>query len=114
MKIVVLDGYTLNPGDMSWSAIEALGELTVYDRTPGPQIVERARGAQIVFTNKTPISDAAMAQLPEMRYIGVLATGYNIVDVDAARGRGIVVRIPYGTRSVAQDGLCASARDAIM
>lgn len=104
MKIVVLDGYTLNPGDMSWSAIEALGELTVYDRTPGPQIVERARGAQIVFTNKTPISDAAIAQLPEMRYIGVLATGYNIVDVDAARGRGIVVtNIPtYGTRSVAQ------------
>lgn len=104
MRIVVTDGYALNPGDLSWSAVEALGELTVHERTPREAIVERARGAAAVLTNKVPFRAETLAQLPELRYIGVLATGYDIVDVKAARERGIVVsNIPtYGTASVAQ------------
>ncbi len=102
--IVVLDGYAANPGDLSWDAMSELGELTVYDRTAPEEIVERAAQADIVLTNKTPLSKEALAQLPRLRYIGVLATGYNIVDIDAARERGIVVtNIPaYSSDSVAQ------------
>ncbi|MFC3344725.1 D-2-hydroxyacid dehydrogenase [Paenibacillus abyssi] len=104
MKISVLDGYTLNSGDLSWSALEALGELTVYDRTPRELIEERASASEIVLTNKTPLDDAALRRLPKLRYIGVLATGFDVVDVKSAAGRGIVVtNIPaYGTDSVAQ------------
>jgi glycerate dehydrogenase len=104
MRIVVLDGYTLNPGDLSWGGLEELGEVTVYDRTPRDQVVERAKGAQIIFTNKTPVTAESIAALPDLKFIGVLATGYNIVDVEAAAKRGIPVsNIPiYGTASVAQ------------
>lgn len=106
MKIVVLDGYTLNPGDLSWSGLEALGETTVYDRTPTDQatIIERSRGADIILTNKTPLSRETIAALEGLKYIGVLATGFNVVDVEAAKERGIpVANIPtYGTDSVAQ------------
>lgn len=104
MKIVVLDGHCLNPGDLSWDDLRSLGDLTVHERTPESEVVERAAGATAVFTNKTPLSAAAQAQLPDLKYIGVLATGYNIVDVVAAKANGIVVsNIPtYGTHSVAQ------------
>ena len=104
MKIVVLDGYTLNPGDNPWTPLERLGELVVYDRTPAGLIVERAAGAAIVLTNKTPLAAATLAQLPELRMISVLATGYNIVDVAAARERGIpVCNVPdYSTDAVAE------------
>lgn len=104
MKMVVLDGYALNPGDLSWEGIRQFGELTVYDRTPVERIVERAKDADIVFTNKTPIQSAILEQLPTLKYIGVLATGYNIVDTLAARAKGIpVTNIPgYGTHSVVQ------------
>jgi glycerate dehydrogenase len=103
-KTVVLDGYTLNPGDLSWDGFKQLAPIEVYDRTEPARIVERARGAEFVLTNKTPLSAESLAQLPELRYIGVLATGYNVVDVQAARERGIpVCNIPtYGTSSVAQ------------
>jgi glycerate dehydrogenase len=103
-RIVVLDGHTLNPGDNPWDALAGLGELTVYARTPSDQVVARAAGAPIVLTNKTPLMADTMAQLPELRFIGVLATGYNVVDVAAARRQGIVVsNVPeYGTDSVAQ------------
>jgi len=104
VKIVVLDGYTLNPGDLSWDGLRALGACDIYDRTPPEQVVERARGAEVVLTNKVIVGRAEMAELPDLRYIGVLATGYNIVDIGAARERGIpVTNVPeYGTRSVAQ------------
>ncbi|WP_438449020.1 D-2-hydroxyacid dehydrogenase [Gorillibacterium sp. sgz5001074] len=104
MKIVVLDGYTLNPGDLSWSGLEAMGEVTVYDRTPAEEIVNRSQGAAVLLTNKTPLTEETMEQLPHLRYIGVLATGYNVVHVEAARRRGITVtHVPsYGTQSVAQ------------
>lgn len=109
MKIVVLDGYTLNPGDITWDGLEALGDLTVYDRTAYDRseeslIIERAGDAQAVFTNKTPLSREAIYKMPNLKYIGVMATGYNIVDVEAARELGIVVsNIPtYGTDSVGQ------------
>jgi len=103
-RIVVLDGFTLNPGDLDWRELAALGELTVHERTGAAQVVERATGAEIVLTNKTPISAEAMAQLPGVRCIGVLATGHNVVDTAAAKGRGIpVCNVPgYGTASVAQ------------
>ncbi|MCX7799101.1 MAG: D-2-hydroxyacid dehydrogenase [Fimbriimonadales bacterium] len=103
-RIVVLDGYTLNPGDLSWEPLEALGELTVHPRTPPELVVPRCAGAPIVLTNKVPIGSEAFERLPDLRYVGVLATGYNIVDVGEARRRGIVVtNVPeYGTRSVAQ------------
>ena len=105
MNIVVLDGYTLNPGDLSWENLERLGSsCRVHDRTPAAEIVARARDADIVLTNKTPLTAETLAALPKLRYIGVLATGYNVVDTAAARRRGIpVTNIPtYGTRSVAQ------------
>ena len=104
MKIVVLDGYGLNPGDLSWSGMEALGELTVYDRTSPSELLERSEGAEVLITNKTLITAENMAELPNLKYIGVLATGYNVVDIDAAKARGIVVtNIPaYSTNSVAQ------------
>lgn len=104
MKIVVLDGYALNPGDLSWDELRALGEVSVFDRTPVEQIVERAAGAHAVLTNKTVLTAATLAALPELRYIGVLATGYNVVDVEAAARQGIAVtNVPaYGAASVAQ------------
>ena len=104
MKIVVLDGYGLNPGDLSWSGMEALGEFTVYDRTSPSELLERSAGAEVLITNKTLITAENMAELLELKYIGVLATGYNVVDIDAAKNRGIVVtNIPaYSTASVAQ------------
>ena len=104
MKIVVLDGYTLNPGDLNWSGIAKSGDLTVHDRTAPEQIAERLAGAEIVFTNKTPLTREHFAANPQIRFIGVLATGYNVVDIKAARARGIpVCNIPtYGTMAVAQ------------
>ena len=104
MKIVILDGYTANPGDMSWKELEALGELTVYDRTKAEETVARAAEAEIVLTNKVIISREVISQLPRLKYIGVLATGYNVVDIKAAHERGIVVtNVPaYSTESVAQ------------
>src|SRR6185295_8610925 len=104
MKIVVLDGYCLNPGDLSWDTLRGFGEVEVFDRTLADQAAERAAGAAIVLTNKTPLPAEVLGRLPELRYIGVLATGYNVVDVEAARTHGIVVtNIPtYGTDSVAQ------------
>lgn len=104
MKIVVLDGYTENPGDLSWSGFEALGELIVYERTPAHQIVERIGDAQAVIVNKTPITRETLKACPSIVYIGVLATGYNVVDVQAAKEKEIIVtNIPtYGTAAVAQ------------
>lgn len=104
MRIVVLDGYTLNPGDINWDGLKALGEVTIHDRTPSDKVVERAAGAEIVFTNKTPISEEAISKLPSLKFIGVLATGYNIVNTEAAKAKGIIVsNVPgYGTTSVVQ------------
>ena len=104
MKIVVLDGYTLNPGDISWEGMEAFGEVTVYDRTKAEDVVERIGDAEVVYTNKTPITKETMDACPGMKFIGVLATGYNIVDVAAAKEKGIPVsNIPtYGTAAVSQ------------
>lgn len=108
MKIVILDGFALNPGDLSWDSLKKLGqvetEVEIYDRTPEDQVVARCKGADAVLTNKTPLSEVTIGRLPELRYIGVLATGYNIVDTAAARNRGVTVtNIPtYGTASVAQ------------
>lgn len=104
MKIVVLDGYTLNPGDISWDGFERLGDLVCYDRTPEDRIDERIDDADVVITNKTPISRATIESRPNLRYIGLLATGYNVVDVHAAREKGITVtNVPtYGTAAVAQ------------
>lgn len=104
MNIVVLDGYTLNPGDLSWASAEALGDVTVYDRTAPADVVSRSAGATVLLTNKTPLPADVLDQLPNLRYVGVLATGYNIVDVDAARRREVVVtNVPgYGTASVVQ------------
>lgn len=104
MKIVVLDGYTLNPGDLSWDELEKLGELVVYDRTSPEQVHERSLGAEILFTNKTPVKEEVLKVLPGLKYIGVLATGYNIVDIDTAKKLGVVVtNVPgYSTLSVVQ------------
>jgi len=104
MKIVVLDGYTLNPGDLSWGGLEALGEAEIYDYSAPDEIVPRAQGAQLIMPNKAVISKEVLDQLPDLKYIGVQATGYNIIDIEAAAERGIVVtNIPtYGTPSVAQ------------
>jgi glycerate dehydrogenase len=104
MKIVVLDGYALNPGDLSWEGLERFGEVAVFDRTPASEVASRAAGAAAVLTNKTPLGADALRQLPDLKYIGVLATGYDVVDTAAARACGIVVtNIPiYGTASVAQ------------
>lgn len=102
--IAVLDGYAMNPGDLRWDALRALGSCSIHDRTPADRIIERCRGAAIVITNKVPLSRDTITQLPELKYIGVTATGYNIVDVAAARERGIIVtNVPaYSTDSVAQ------------
>jgi glycerate dehydrogenase len=104
MKIVVIDGYTLDPGDNPWDELGKLGDLTVYDRTSKEQIVERTGKAEIILTNKIPLMADTLEQLPNLRYIGVTATGYNNVDVQTARQRNITVsNVPvYGTDSVAQ------------
>lgn len=104
MKIVVLDGYCENPGDLSWDGLRGLGDLTVYDRTPENEIVGRIDGAEAVYTNKTPITRATLDACPGIRFIGVLATGYNVVDTEAARERGIpVTNVPsYSTAAVGQ------------
>ena len=104
MNIVILDGYTLNPGDLSWEGLKKLGLLTAHDRTAPADVVSRSKDADLIFTNKTPVDAAALEQLPKLKYIGVLATGYNIVDIDAAKKRGIIVaNVPgYGTSSVVQ------------
>ncbi|HIT53785.1 MAG TPA: D-2-hydroxyacid dehydrogenase [Candidatus Fimivicinus intestinavium] len=104
MKIVVLDGYTTNPGDLSWEFLQQFGDYTVYDRTPRAQTVERAREAEIVLTNKVVLDREILSQLPELRFIELLSTGYNVIDCDYARERGIPVsNIPaYSTDAVAQ------------
>ena len=104
MKIVILDGYSANPGDLSWQALETMGDVTVYDRTKPGETVARAADADVVLTNKVVISREVMDQLPKLKYVGVLATGYNVVDIAAARERGITVtNVPaYSTESVAQ------------
>ena len=104
MKIVVLDGYSANPGDLSWDELKAMGEVTVYDRTSLSETVARAAEAEVVLTNKVVIGREEMAQLQHLKYIGVLATGYNVVDIEAAHERGITVtNVPaYSTESVAQ------------
>jgi glycerate dehydrogenase len=104
MKVVILDGYTVNPGDLSWNEIAALGELDVYDRTPPEKTIERATGAEAVFTNKVLFDRSTINSLPKLKFIGVLATGYNVVDLQAATDAGILVtNIPaYSTSSVAQ------------
>ena len=104
MKIVVLDGHALNPGDISWQGLQQLGRVVIHERTAPHQLLERADGAEILLSNKTPITAAVMVQLPYLKYIGLLATGYNVIDVDAAKKHGIVVaNAPgYGTTSVVQ------------
>lgn len=107
MKIVILDGYSLNPGDLDWSAFSDMGETAVYDRTPvddQEEIIRRIGGSEIVLTNKTPVTRAVLERCPAVRYVGLLSTGYNVVDVEAARERGVpVCNVPgYGTASVAQ------------
>lgn len=104
MKIVVLDGYAANPNDLSWEDMQALGQLVVFDRTAPDQVLERSADADVLLTNKVVLSAETLAKLPKLKYIGVLATGYNVVDTEAARRQGIVVtNIPaYSTDSVAQ------------
>lgn len=104
MKIVVLDGYAANPGDLCWDELKTLGECDIYDRTAPQEVIARAKDAEVLLTNKTVLSREHIEALPALKYIGVLATGYNIVDVDAARKQGVVVtNIPaYSTDSVAQ------------
>lgn len=104
MKIVVLDGYVLNPGDLSWEGIKELGDCIIYDRTSAEQMLERSKGADVLITNKVVLNKEIIEKLPELKYIGVLATGYNIVDTIAAKDSGVVVtNIPtYSTASVAQ------------
>ncbi len=104
MKIVVLDGYTENPGDLNWGAFEAIGDVTVFDRTKQDEIKARIGDAEVVITNKTPITREMIAECAGIKYIGLLSTGYNVVDIDAAKERGIpVCNVPaYGTQAVAQ------------
>lgn len=104
MRITVLDGHTLNPGDNPWTEIGALGELTVHDRTPAELIVERAKDADIILTNKVPLSAEALGQLPNLKFVSVLATGYNIIDTAVCAARGIPVsNVPvYSTDAVAE------------
>jgi glycerate dehydrogenase len=104
MKIVILDGYTINPGDNPWAPVEALGECTIYDRTPPELVLERAKDAEIILVSKVKLTEAVIGALPKLRYISLLATGYNNVDVEAAARRGIPVsNVPaYSTESVAQ------------
>lgn len=105
--MVVLDGYTLNPGDNPWDEVASFGELTLYDRTPPEKVLERSRGAQVLLTNKTVLSAATLAALPELRLVCVLATGYNVVDLEKSAQLGIpVVNVPeYGSDSVAQHAI---------
>lgn len=104
MKIVVLDGYAMNPGDLSWEELKAMGDCTIYERTMPGKVMERARGAEVLLTNKTFLRAEHIEALPDLKYVGVLATGYNVVDIEAAKKRGIIVtNIPaYSTKSVAQ------------
>jgi glycerate dehydrogenase len=104
LKIVVLDGFTLNSGDLSWEPLAPFGTLAIHDRTPENEVVERCRDAAVVVTNKVPLTKATLQQLPQLKFISVLATGYNIVDIEAARAQGVPVsNVPaYGTASVAQ------------
>ncbi|SHH59961.1 D-2-hydroxyacid dehydrogenase [Clostridium grantii] len=104
MKIVVLDGYTLNPGDLSWEALENLGDVTIYDRTTQEEIVERIGNAEVIYTNKTPLSKETFDACPSIKWVGVLATGYNVVDVEYAKEKNIpVCNVPtYGTTAVSQ------------
>jgi glycerate dehydrogenase len=104
MNTVVLDGYTMNPGDLEWSTLRSLGECTIYDRTAPSEIVDRSKDADVIITNKVPLSKDTLSQLPLLKYIGVTATGYNIVDIAAAKTHGITVtNVPaYSTNSVAQ------------
>ena len=104
MQIVILDGHTLNPGDLDWDGIKKLGDIVLYDRTALDETVSRCKDAEVILTNKAPLGKDILAQLPKLKYIGVTATGYNMVDVDFAREKGIVVtNVPaYGTDSVAQ------------
>lgn len=104
MKIVILDGYTMNPGDLSWDGLRELGELAVYDRTDPEQVYERAAGAEVLLINKAVLGVDMLKRLPELKYVGVLATGYNVIDLDEATRHGIIVtNVPaYSTDSVAQ------------
>lgn len=104
MKIVVLDGFTLNPGDLSWETLQQLGELTVYDRTPQDKVVERSAGAEVILSNKVPLGEDILKQLPALKFIGVLATGFNVIDIEAAKKQSVIVcNVPgYGTDSVVQ------------
>src|SRR5210317_1975050 len=104
MKIVVLDGYATNPGDLSWEGLKEFGELTVYDRTPAELTLERAAGTEVLISNKVFLGAAEMASLPRLRYVGIQATGVNVVDLVAARKHGVAVtNVPaYSTDSVAQ------------
>ncbi|HVV71023.1 MAG TPA: D-2-hydroxyacid dehydrogenase [Verrucomicrobiae bacterium] len=104
MKIVVLDGFTLNPGDLTWDDLRLLGKCEIHDRTPAAEVVPRSQDADCLLTNKTPLGRVQFEQLPKLKYVGVLATGTNVVDLPAARERGVTVtNVPaYGTRSVAQ------------
>ena len=104
MEIVVLDGYGLNPGDLSWEPFKEIGNVTVYDRTVSEDVIERSKDAEIILTNKVIISDDVICALPRLKYIGVLATGYNVVDIESASAHGIkVTNIPsYSTHSVVQ------------
>jgi glycerate dehydrogenase len=104
MRIVVLDGHTVNPGDNPWDPLDRLGDVTVYDRTPDESIVEHSRGAEVLVTNKTPLSAATLDQLPDLQFISLLSTGYDVVDIAAARERGVPVsNVPeYATDAVAQ------------
>jgi glycerate dehydrogenase len=104
MHIVILDGHTLNPGDLDWDGIKRLGDVALHDRTPVAETLSRCKDAEVILTNKAPLSKEVLSQLPKLQYIGVTATGYNMVDVDFAREKGVVVtNVPaYGTDSVAQ------------
>lgn len=104
MKIVVLDGYTLNPGDLSWDGLKQLGEVTIYDRTPKEKVLERSKDAEVILSNKTPVGEDVIRQLPSLKFIGVLATGFNVIDVEAAKKQSVIVaNVPgYGTDSVVQ------------
>lgn len=104
MKIVVLDGYALNPGDLSWDALRQLGEVTIYDRTAREQVAERSKDAEVILLNKTPLGADVIKQLPSLKFIGVLATGFNVIDIEAAKHQSIIVaNVPgYGTDSVVQ------------
>ena len=113
MKIVVLDGYAANPGDLSWDELKSLGECTVYDRTAPAEVLERAAGADILLTNKVVLDATTIAALPQLKYIGVLATGYNIIDTAAAKERGITVtNIPVSSYEVSQLGVSSARRAA--